>query len=96
MLIYDAMYTQAEYAGEVGPSKVGWGHSTWQAGIEVANAANVKQLVLFHHDPARNDRAVQAIETQADQARPGTIAAREGHEITLVGDTVSELLRRAA
>jgi phosphoribosyl 1,2-cyclic phosphodiesterase len=96
VLIYDAMYTQAEYAGEVGPSKVGWGHSTWQAGVEVANAARVKQLVLFHHDPTRNDRAVHAIEMQADHVRPGTIAAREGHENTLVGETKPESMRRAA
>jgi ribonuclease BN (tRNA processing enzyme) len=75
---------------------VGWGHSTWQAGVEVANAARVKQLVLFHHDPTRNDRAVHAIEMQADHVRPGTIAAREGHENTLVGETKPESMRRAA
>lgn len=36
VLIYDPMYTEAEHAGRVGPSKVGWGHSTWEAGVAVA------------------------------------------------------------
>ena len=73
ILIYDAQYTPAEY-----PSKVGWGHSTWQAGVELARAAGVPQLVLFHHDPNRTDTQLAAIEAEADAALPGTIAAREG------------------
>jgi phosphoribosyl 1,2-cyclic phosphodiesterase len=83
VLIYDAMYTEAEYRGEVGPSKVGWGHSTWEAGVAVADAARVGQLVLFHHDPQRTDREVAALEAQAGIVRPGTIAAREGLSIEL-------------
>ncbi len=78
VLIYDAMYTEAEY-----PSRVGWGHSTWQAGVAVADAAGVERLVLFHHDPARDDDAVDAIEREAALARPGTVAAREGEAICL-------------
>jgi phosphoribosyl 1,2-cyclic phosphodiesterase len=73
ILIYDAQYTPAEY-----PSKVGWGHSTWQAGVELARVAGVPQLVLFHHDPGRTDAQLAAIESDARAARPGTIAAREG------------------
>ncbi|MFK7984403.1 MAG: MBL fold metallo-hydrolase [Sandaracinaceae bacterium] len=83
VLIYDAMYTEAEYAGEVGPTKVGWGHSTWNAGVAVANAANAERLVLFHHDPQRTDEGVERIERDAALARPGTVAAREGDEIRL-------------
>jgi phosphoribosyl 1,2-cyclic phosphodiesterase len=73
VLIYDAQYTPAEY-----PSKVGWGHSTWQAGVDLARAAGVPQLVLFHHDPGRTDVQLAAIEAEARAAYPGTIAAREG------------------
>lgn len=78
VLVYDAMYTEAEY-----PAKVGWGHSTWEAGVAVADAAGVGRLVLFHHDPSRNDDAVEAIESLAGAARPGTAAAREGDAIVL-------------
>ena len=33
-------------------SKKGWGHSTIEMAAEVAAKARVKQLVLFHHEPA--------------------------------------------
>ncbi|HEX8111424.1 MAG TPA: MBL fold metallo-hydrolase, partial [Kofleriaceae bacterium] len=73
ILIYDAQYTPEEY-----PTKVGWGHSTWQAGAELARAAGVAQLVLFHHDPNRTDAQLAAIEAEARACFPGTVAAREG------------------
>ncbi|MBV8761610.1 MAG: MBL fold metallo-hydrolase [Deltaproteobacteria bacterium] len=73
ILIYDAQYTPEEY-----PSKVGWGHSTWEAGAELARAAGVPQLVLFHHDPSRGDAALATLEAAAQAALPGTVAAREG------------------
>jgi phosphoribosyl 1,2-cyclic phosphodiesterase len=73
ILIYDSQYTPEEY-----PSKVGWGHSTWLAGAELARAAGVPQLVLFHHDPNRTDAQLAAIEAEAAKELPGTVAAREG------------------
>ncbi len=82
VLIYDAQYTPDEYAGRFGRSKVGWGHSTYVAGAELASAAKVGQLVLFHHDPTRSDAAVAEIERQAQDLFPATIAAREGLELT--------------
>jgi len=73
ILIYDSQYTPEEY-----PSKVGWGHSTWLAGAELARAAGVPQLVLFHHDPNRTDAQLAAIEAEAQRDLAGTVAAREG------------------
>jgi len=80
MLVYDAQYTPEEYRGEVGgcASKVGWGHSTYVAGAELAQAAGIGRLVLFHHDPQRSDAAVIAIEEAARALFADTIAAREG------------------
>lgn len=77
ILIYDAQYTPEEYRGEAGPSRVGWGHSTFEAGAELARAANVGTLVLFHHDPSRSDQAIEALEQRARALFPHTIAARE-------------------
>lgn len=73
ILIYDSQYLPEEY-----PQRVGWGHSTWQAGAELARAAGVPQLVMFHHDPGRTDAQVAELEAKARQALPGTVAAREG------------------
>ena len=50
VLIYDAQYTPEEY-----PAKVGLGPLDVGGGRELARAAGVPQLVLFHHDPARTD-----------------------------------------
>jgi phosphoribosyl 1,2-cyclic phosphodiesterase len=73
ILIYDSQYTPEEY-----PTKVGWGHSTWLAGAELARAAGVPQLVLFHHDPNRTDEQLALLEAAAAAELPGTVAAREG------------------
>src|SRR5208282_4487128 len=77
VLIYDAQYTPEEYRGEIGPSKVGWGHSTFAVGAEVARRAGVGELVLFHHDPRRKDAQVLEIEDRARALFPRSVAARE-------------------
>jgi phosphoribosyl 1,2-cyclic phosphodiesterase len=78
LLIYDAMYTEDEYLGRVGSPKIGWGHSTWQQGIKVADEAEVGTLVLFHHDPTRTDAALDALVKLVRRQRKATVAAREG------------------
>ncbi len=83
VLIYDAMYTPEEYRGDVGSSKVGWGHSTFEAGAQVARHAGVSRLVLFHHDPARTDSGVDEIVDRARRHFSNVEAAREGLRIEL-------------
>lgn len=73
LMIYDGTYTDQEY-----PRFKGWGHSTWQQGIAVANAADVKTYVIFHHDPSHDDAFMDKIQAEAEAARPGTLVAREG------------------
>jgi len=85
VLVYDAQYLPEEYAGQKGMSRVGWGHSTYEAGAALARAAGVQKLVLFHHDPARTDDAVAAIEARARDAFEDVTAAREGLTIELGG-----------
>jgi phosphoribosyl 1,2-cyclic phosphodiesterase len=83
VLIYDAQYLPEEYVGEAGPSRVGWGHSTYVAGAALAREAGVGRLVLFHHDPARTDDGVAAIERRARGEFEDVVAAREGMTIDL-------------
>ena len=52
LLIHDAQYTEDEYYGTGAPARRGWGHSTITSACRLARAAGVKQLALFHHDPA--------------------------------------------
>lgn len=78
LLIHDAQYTEAEYLGEGGPSRRGWGHSCWDEAVDVARMSGASRLALFHHDPARDDAGVAAIEADAAARFPGAFAAREG------------------
>jgi phosphoribosyl 1,2-cyclic phosphodiesterase len=82
VMIIDATYTDEEY-NDPKYSKVGWGHSTWQQAVKIAQAAQVKQLVLFHHDPAHNDDFLDCIGEQVRKIFPETILAREGLSIEL-------------
>ncbi len=83
VLIYDAQYLPEEYTGHSGPSRVGWGHSTFEAGAALAEAAGVSKLVLFHHDPTRSDQGVALIERRAAEKFDDVVAAREGMSIEL-------------
>ena len=84
LLIYDAMYTNDEYAGEGPyPSKTGWGHSTWEEAVALAQAAEIGQLALYHHAVYRTDEDLAAIEAKAQAIFPATVAAREGMVIQL-------------
>ncbi len=78
LVIYDTTYTEDEI-----DEKKGWGHSTWQDGMRLADAAGVKTFCLFHHAPEHDDTAMDAMLAQARAARPGTIAAIEGQIISL-------------
>lgn len=73
IMIYDSTYTEEEF-----PAKVGWGHSTWNEGVKLTRAANVKQLVLFHHEPDHDDAFMEKLEAEAIAEWPRCCAAREG------------------
>lgn len=83
LLIHDAQYTSEEYRGVSGDSKESWGHSTPEAAAAVALAANVRKLVLFHHDPYHDDAQVDQILQTASAIFQDTIAAWEGMTIEL-------------
>jgi phosphoribosyl 1,2-cyclic phosphodiesterase len=83
VLIYDATYTDEEYHHPK-TSKVGWGHSTWQEAVKIAQAAQVKTLVIFHHDPLHDDLFLDDMEQQVIAARPNSVVAREGMVLDLM------------
>lgn len=88
LLIYDATYTDEEYYSERS-SKVGWGHSTWQEAVKIAKAANVKTLVIFHHDPLHSDDFLDQIGEDVAAAFPNSLMAREGLVIQLAPPAVT-------
>ena len=84
LLIHDAQYLEEHYRGQMGgfPTTQGYGHSTASMACEVAVAAEVGKLVLFHHDPAYTDELVAKNEILGRERFQETLAAYEGLEIT--------------
>jgi CheY-like chemotaxis protein len=83
LVIHDAQYTLEEY-----PSKLTWGHCPAEVAVGFALAAGVKRLALFHHDPLRDDaaldRLVEACRRGAVAGGLDVFAAAEGQTIELV------------
>jgi diguanylate cyclase (GGDEF)-like protein len=88
LVIHDAQYTDEQYT-----NRVGWGHSTIEYATDVAQAAGVKRLALFHHDPTHDDTFMDRMEAvaKARAAESGSgldvFAAREGLEVHIAGGT---------
>jgi len=73
VLIIDASYTDEEM-----PARRGWGHSCWRDAVALGRDAGARRILLFHHDPGRDDQALDAIEQQAQEIFAATEAACEG------------------
>lgn len=82
VLIHDAQYLSKEQAAHLG-----WGHSAWASVCELAVLAQVRHLVLFHHDPERSDDELDTLQQWATEwlAPEGILAtaAYEGLTLTL-------------
>ena len=81
LVIYDCTYTEEEF-----PSKISWGHSTWNEGVALCKAANVKRLAIFHHDPDHDDDFMDNIAEVSREAWPNSFVAREGTVVSLDDD----------
>lgn len=77
LLIFDAMYSLAETVSV----KEDWGHSSNIVAVELAQLANVKQLVLFHHEPAYDDAVIERV--LRETARYEEIS-RDGHRVEVI------------
>ncbi len=73
VVIYDCTYTDEEF-----DAYKGWGHSTWQEGVRLCQAAGAKSLIIYHHSPDHDDAAMDRIAEEAAQVFPGATVAREG------------------
>ncbi|MEE2953157.1 MAG: MBL fold metallo-hydrolase [Pseudomonadota bacterium] len=83
VMIYDTTYTDETFERHVG-----FGHSTWQEGVRLSEAAGVRQLVLFHHDVLHTDDTLEALEREAQGRFAGAIAARTGLTIEVGADNI--------
>ena len=78
LLIHEAQYTSEELK-----DKKGWGHSSFEQAIQVAEMAGVKQLAITHHDPDHDDEFLTNMEKQCQQRFKDCFLAREKMEIEI-------------
>jgi phosphoribosyl 1,2-cyclic phosphodiesterase len=78
LLIQDAQYTDEELA-----LHPGWGHSSFNQAITVAEMANVKKLILTHHDPSHDDIFLENMEKHCQNQFPNCEMAREGVDLLI-------------
>jgi len=57
LVIFDAMYSLADAIS----IRAAWGHSSNVVGVELCQMARAKHLVLFHHEPANSDAAIDGL-----------------------------------
>jgi ribonuclease BN (tRNA processing enzyme) len=77
LLIFDAMYSLADTVSV----KEDWGHSSNVVAVELAQAARVKRLVLFHHEPVYDDRMIEAVLGETIRFEE---ISRDGHQVEVI------------
>jgi phosphoribosyl 1,2-cyclic phosphodiesterase/CheY-like chemotaxis protein len=94
LVIHDSQFTATEY-----PNRIGWGHSPAEYVVRVCQAAGVRQVILTHHDPMRDDDAIDRMVEGLRQRLVGTqppleiFAAAEGQVVQIAANQASETTR---
>jgi len=77
-LIYDCTYDDEDFK-----NYIGWGHSTWQEAVRMAQKSSVKKLFVYHHNPENNDNEMKNIESKCAKINKDYLVAREGKTFTI-------------
>lgn len=83
LLIFDGKYADAEYA-----AVRGWGHSTWQEGVALAQATGIPRLLITHLDEAMDDDAAARRDAEISAASESARLARQGEWIDFAGNSL--------
>lgn len=78
LLIFDGMYTETEYS-----VRKGYGHGTWQQGVEISGICGAKKLCISHHDWGRTDQELEQLEKIMKKRKTEAFFAREGMKLCL-------------
>ena len=81
----DLLGNDAQYAAEELQKQRGWGHSSFNQAMQVAEMADVEQLALTHHDPDHDDEFLERAEKLCRERFPNAVFAREGMGISILG-----------
>lgn len=78
ILFFDGMFAKYEYN-----QYIGWGHSYWERGCNLALDKNIKYLMITHHKPESSDSDLRGREALARGQFPNTIFMRDMDLISL-------------
>lgn len=79
VFLYDSTFDDEEWL-----KYKGWGHSTWQEAVRLGEAAKVKKIIAYHHNPDCNDEVLDKRAIAIKAMCPRAELAVEGMEIKLI------------
>ena len=77
LVIFDAMYSLADAVSV----RADWGHSSNIVGVELCQAANVRLLCMYHHEPAFNDTRIESV---LQETRRFEEITRDKHQLEVI------------
>jgi phosphoribosyl 1,2-cyclic phosphodiesterase len=77
LVIFDAMYALADAISV----KADWGHSSNIVGVELCQAARVRCLCMYHHEPAYDDSRIAQV---LQETRRFEEITRDGHRLEVL------------
>ena len=89
----DVLIIDAHFARANEDAFVGWGHTCWEDGLEIAESAGIQQVVLGHHAPEADDTALRSLERQVKKRARGAMLARAGQGLTIGGQGIRRSAR---
>ncbi|HRS09989.1 MAG TPA: MBL fold metallo-hydrolase [Sedimentisphaerales bacterium] len=73
----------AHFGREQQEAFAGWGHTSWEDGLEIAASTGIPRVLLGHHAPGADDATLRALEQQVKHVFPGAALARAGQWIVI-------------
>jgi ribonuclease BN (tRNA processing enzyme) len=81
----DLLAIDAHFSRSQAKAFAGWGHSSWEDDLEIAQSAGVPRVLLGHHAPDADDQVLRALEQQVKKRSPVSLLARAGQWLTIGG-----------
>lgn len=79
----DVLFHDAQYTDEELPERASFGHASCGYAVGLAESADARQLLFYHHDAPRTDDQIDAIVARYDNATVSVGAATQGAIIDL-------------
>ncbi len=78
LLVIDAHFSEADKE-----AFAGWGHTSWEDGLAIAQSAGIERVLLGHHAPQADDGTLRGREVQVKNRMAGAALARAGQWIEI-------------